>query len=240
MAFTVDYQFLHIDKEKVSLDRDELLRHLLGDRDEIDAHSSGLASALIKECFDLMEPVGCYVSKAVIPNSSKKDITVREARFQTGGTIVRMLKGAKKIYFFLASAGSGPEHLSRKLIAEGNYLEGYIADLIGSALADAIAQYVHDQIRESCGRSGYRVTNRYSPGYCGWEVEEQHKLFELFPEGNCGIMLSASSLMSPIKSVSGIIGAGPRVSFRDYTCELCSMKDCTFRRTRATEGLLPG
>ncbi len=116
---------------------------------------------------------------------------------------------------------------------EGQFLEGYIADLIASTLAEAAAQYVHDHLKEIAEPwRGMKITNRYSPGYCGWKVDEQQKLFSLFPEGSCGITLSASSLMSPIKSLSGLLGAGPDVSFRDYTCELCSMKDCTFRKTR--------
>jgi hypothetical protein len=44
--------------------------------------------------------------------------------------------------------------------------------------------------------------------------------------------------MMPIKSVSGLVGAGADVKFRDYTCEICSMKDCSFRRTSATHGSL--
>jgi hypothetical protein len=39
-------------------------------------------------------------------------------------------------------------------------------------------------------------------------VAEQHKLFSLLPPGICGITLSDSALMHPIKSVSGITGIG--------------------------------
>jgi len=56
--------------------------------------------------------------------------------------------------------------------------------------------------------SGKKITNRYSPGYCGWDVTEQHKLFQLMPENYCGIKLTPSALMDPVKSISGIIGIG--------------------------------
>ena len=98
---------------------------------------------------------------------------------------------------------------------------------------DLAADQVEEQVRQLMKVHSLQITNRYSPGYCTWNVEEQHKLFSLFPEGCCGISLSSSSLMDPIKSISGIIGIGAGVEYQDYTCEICPMRDCQFRRTRA-------
>jgi cobalamin-dependent methionine synthase I len=127
--------------------------------------------------------------------------------------------------------GPEPEKLARELLDRGDYLEAYITDLSASALVDSVAACVHEDIRREADRQGNKVTNRYSPGYCSWDVAEQQKLFSLFPENTCGISLSESSLMSPVKSISGIIGTGPRVKFNEYTCEICPMKTCTFRKT---------
>jgi hypothetical protein len=77
-----------------------------------------------------------------------------------------------------------------------------------------------------------KITNRYSPGYCDWNVGEQHKLFSFFPDNYCGIRLTPSALMDPVKSVSGIIGIGENVKRNDYTCRVCDMKDCIYRRSR--------
>jgi hypothetical protein len=81
----------------------------------------------------------------------------------------------------------------------------------------------------SCGK---KITNRYSPGYCGWDVAEQHKLFRLVPGNFCGIRLTESALMDPIKSISGIIGIGENVKFNKYTCNLCDFKNCRYRNSR--------
>ena len=77
---------------------------------------------------------------------------------------------------------------------------------------------------------GKKITNRYSPGYCGWDVAEQHKLFQLIPDNFCGVRLNESSLMNPEKSVSGIIGIGENVKYNPYTCRICDMKDCIYRK----------
>jgi hypothetical protein len=51
-------------------------------------------------------------------------------------------------------------------------------------------------------------------------------------ERPCGVTLTDSSLMLPIKSVSGVIGVGPDVKKMDYTCGLCSFADCFRRKKR--------
>jgi len=72
----------------------------------------------------------------------------------------------------------------------------------------------------------------FSPGYCNWSMAEQQKLFSLLPPGFCGIQLSPSSLMHPIKSVSGIIGIGTSCKQKGYQCEWCNDKDCIYGRIR--------
>ena len=231
---------MNINKASIEPNLADLQNHLLGNGEALDQHTLDLTTQLIEECREIFAPQGAYVVREALPGSSMEEISIAGFNFQTGKTIVKMLKGARQYIFFMATAGTGPENLARTLIGEGQYLEGYIVDLIASSLAEATAQYVHDHLKELGARTGYKITNRYSPGYCGWKVNEQQKLFSLFPEGSCGIKLSESSLMSPIKSVSGLVGAGTEVSFRDYTCELCSMKDCTFRKTRVSQGSLLG
>ncbi|MFH0759333.1 MAG: vitamin B12 dependent-methionine synthase activation domain-containing protein [Bacteroidota bacterium] len=225
---------ININKRLINIDPKEIFALLGGKDPGSDPHTHELIEELIKTCSKIMTPRGAYITKKAIPTGSKDEISIEGLVFNTGGTIRKMLWGAEAYAFFIATSGSGPEELSRSLISKGDYLEGYIADLVGSAIAESVAIQIHDQVRLKAGKNGLKATNRYSPGYCGWEVKEQQKLFSLFPEKCCGIVLSETSLMSPIKSLSGVIGTGVKVSFRDYTCEICSMKDCIFRRTRTS------
>ena len=50
---------------------------------------------------------------------------------------------------------------------------------------------------------------RYSPGYCGWHVSGQINLFNTLTPEKIGITLGESCLMNPLKSVSGVLVAGP-------------------------------
>ena len=76
------------------------------------------------------------------------------------------------------------------------------------------------------------MANRYSPGYCGWALSEQKRFFALFPENHCGIKLSDSCLMDPIKSVSGVIGFGRNVKKTAYECQMCELTTCIYRKIR--------
>ncbi|EKC53912.1 protein containing Vitamin B12 dependent methionine synthase, activation region domain protein, partial [human gut metagenome] len=109
----------------------------------------------------------------------------------------------------------------------------YVADALGSVMAEAIVACGLDCLERYVAPEGLRITNSYSPGYCGWNVSEQHALFSLLPEGFCGVRLCESGLMLPIKSVSAVVGIGPEVERRDYGCALCRKADCYKRRLGA-------
>jgi hypothetical protein len=49
----------------------------------------------------------------------------------------------------------------------------------------------------------------YSPGYCGWHISAQEPLFAVLRPQAIGMTLNASFLMSPLKSISGVLVSGP-------------------------------
>ena len=115
---------------------------------------------------------------------------------------------------------------------EGDFVKGYIADVVGSEIVESAMDKIQDDLEQQMETQGLHITDRYSPGYCGWSVGEQHKLFSFFPENFCGISLTPSSLMLPIKSVSGVIGIGLDVSRKGYVCQHCDMVNCIYREKR--------
>jgi len=219
-----------IDKTRIRVDPGEILNLLGEEQGMIDTHTSDLVEHYITECLQISAPEGAFILKEGLRSSSNDQISIPELVFDTGTIIHKMLRGAKSYALFMVTAGPEPENKARTLLNEGSYLEGYIVDLVASAIVDLAADQVQERVRKLAEQTDLRITNRYSPGYCGWKVEEQQKLFSLFPEGCCGISLSDSSLMNPVKSLSGIIGLGKEVKYRDYTCEICPMLNCQFRK----------
>jgi hypothetical protein len=161
-----------------------------------------------------------------------KSVTVNGIRFNIGKIVFGQLKKSDSAAIFMCTAGGEIGIRSRKAMQERDMLRGYIFDIIGSEIVEAAADLMQNDLERNAELSGTKITNRYSPGYCGWDVAEQHKLFRLIPDNFCGIRLTPSALMDPVKSVSGIVGIGEYVKSNPYTCRICDMKDCIYRKVR--------
>jgi hypothetical protein len=155
----------------------------------------------------------------------------RGVTFECGPRICRHLRGSEALVWFAATLGDGFDRWSKGFfeLEQDPYL-GYLADAIGSVAVESVVDWLEERIDEEIAPLGLSRTNRLSPGYCDWDVAEQHKLFKLLGEGFCGIHLTESALMLPIKSVTGVIGIGPGMKRLAHNCQLCSMEHCHMRR----------
>lgn len=167
-----------------------------------------------------------YFAKKSEFTSSNSHLLVDGTEFGIGKTVATELRNAHSVVFFICTAGEKLSHCSHDLLIGDHPVLGYILDVLGSMIVEAATDELQKEIKQIAQAEGFSITNRYSPGYCKWSVADQHKLFSFFPANCCGIRLTDSSLMHPVKSVSGLIGIGKEVKFREYTCDLCSQVDC--------------
>lgn len=145
--------------------------------------------------------------------------------------ISKYLRNSDTVAILVATIGNSLEQIVKQKMDQNEFLTGYVIDRAASELVEKTAQLIEDKLYEITAEIKLSITNRYSPGYCGWSVSDQHKLFSLLPEGFCGINLTESSLMIPIKSVSAIIGIGDKVRQEDYACKLCEIDFCYKKNT---------
>ena len=200
---------------------------------EIPSHFSDLIDYELLMASALTEISGGYlVVEPVLVDKKKQQITLGNVDFLVGKNVSVYLQRAEKLALFLCTAGPKLEERSQNLMKGGHYPEGFIMDVIGSIVVELAMDIIHERLAEDMSATGMKVSNRYSPGYCAWDVSEQKKLFSFFPENTFGITLSESSLMNPIKSVSGIAGIGREIKKLAYMCESCTMTECTFRNLK--------
>ena len=166
-------------------------------------------------------------NSAFIANNSQ--ILVDGIEFGIGKTVAKELRNTTLVSLLICTAGEGISRRSQELLKGENPVLGYVFDVLGSMIVETVADQLQKEIKQIAFSRGLSITNRYSPGYCKWSVADQHKLFSFFPPNCCGIRLTDSALMYPIKSVSGMIGLGKEVKFREYTCDLCSQIECFHR-----------
>ena len=157
----------------------------------------------------------------------------KQPDFEMGNIILRQLRGSEAFALFICTSGLEFETYQHRLKEQGDMVRVFIADALGSVIAEKCADQMEKALQESIDKLGWMHTNRFSPGYCGWHVSQQQLLFPLFQGHTCGVKLTDSSLMIPIKSVSGIIGLGEKVRKLEYTCGLCDFKQCYKRKKKA-------
>ncbi len=191
-------------------------------------------SDLIKEVAEELMPLGGVNAEYNIFNrlssdTNNKSIEIEGVVFEVKPIIFSQIKKAQWAALFICTAGAEVGLRSRRSMNEGDLLRGYVYDVIGSEVVENAADRMQEELRLEVAVRGLKVTNRFSPGYCGWDVAEQHKLFSFFPDNYCGITLTESALMNPVKSVSGLIGIGREVRYAPYQCHLCDDKNCIYR-----------
>lgn len=153
--------------------------------------------------------------------------------FKPEGIITHRLKGCDSFAIILATVGAELDRWIQDYRIGEDVMKAFIADVIGSLAAEAVVEYGKRFLKEMLAQEGLKTTNSYSPGYCGWLVSEQRMLFSLLPAGFCGVTLTESCLMLPLKSVSSVVGIGPHVEDQPYSCAICRKIDC-YRRKNDT------
>ena len=172
------------------------------------------------------------VVEDIIIDQKNGTLLASEQKFNVGKMICKELAGSVRIALFVCSAGKTISEKSADLFKSGDPILGYIYDLLGSAIVEAACDLMQSNLKLEVLKNGEEITNRYSPGYCNWSTFEQHKLFTLFNEVPSGVTLSSTALMNPVKSISGVIGIGNGVKYRNYQCNICRNKDCVYRSVR--------
>lgn len=191
-----------------------------------------MIESVLNEIRAVCRPVFGY---KIVPISSveQRSVTLGDKTLNTGSVITSYLEDADALALFIATSGVEFEKWLHQVKDSGDIMKEFIADAIGSEIAEATVRAMSDDLEQTQSLSGNKISNSYSPGYCGWHVREQKGLFSMLPPDPCGVTLSDSSLMTPIKSVSGIIAVGSKVKKMPYGCQICAMKTCYKKRAKA-------
>lgn len=161
--------------------------------------------------------------------TNKGNIEINNIQLKAGRNIIKYFGKASYFAVFVITAGIEFDNYLKKLRSENDTLTEFIADAIGSEIAQAGIRYLSEDINAIAQRAGLNASNSYSPGYCSWDISEQQTLFSLMPAEPCGVKLNDSSLMYPIKSISGVIGIGSDIEKMPHKCNVCNMKNCSKR-----------
>ena len=197
-------------------------------------HNDFHLQALIKEklteiIFHTDIKAGYCILPAGSINVEKQIFYNGHTLFDPGSIIINQVKYSSSLALLLATLGESFDVWSKSL-AKDDMLASYIADIIGSLMVERVIDNLESTIISVAAFRGVRCSNRFSPGYCQWLVQEQKQFFPLLPPEFNFVKLLDSCLMTPLKSISAIIGLGKNVKKGAYHCQICDLQNCYRKR----------
>ena len=148
--------------------------------------------------------------------------------------------GAKRIVLLAVSAGASCEERAHELWQEAKPDEYFFLEIFGSAVVEHLVYTSSGRICDLAERDGLVAVPHYSPGYTGWDVADQVKLFDLIKDGRTQPLPEAfevlsSGMLRPKKSLIAVVGlaqrpvngAGPG---HFVPCHACALAPCQYRR----------
>lgn len=143
---------------------------------------------------------------------------------------------AGRLHLFAFTLGAPVGAEIKRLFAAGDFALGAVLDAAASLAADNAGRVAEEWAAGQAAASGEGAglaALLYSPGYCGWHISGQETLFARLRPQRIGISLNASFLMDPLKSISGVLAAGPAAIHRFSEvypfCGQCKSPTCRDR-----------
>jgi len=175
----------------------------------------------------LAAPVGLL---AEISGEDFAEVFHGEGRNAPDAPLPQVLEQARSLVLFAVTVG-GPvcQEISRSFAAN-EPAQGTALDAYASAGVELLPPILARQLAQE--QPGMAVLP-YSPGYCGWDVTGQRRLFAALRPQRVGISLGTSCLMQPLKSISGVLVAAPRQAHEiepGFSCCVdCATQECRQR-----------
>ncbi len=135
------------------------------------------------------------------------------------------LKNCETAFIFAATTGASVQ----RLIAKNSLLSpvrGMITDSIGSAAIEAFCNYINCKV----GSVDY-LRPRFSPGYGDLSLDCQQAILEhLEAKKHIGLALTESRMLTPVKSVTAIIGLSKEKNKckNKKGCMVCNRANCPY------------
>lgn len=109
--------------------------------------------------------------------------------------------------------------------------QSFFLDAFGSAYAEVMISTSARFIQKWANKKGLHALSRFSPGYPGWDLKDQHSIMKIIKEKkhkHLPIQVLESSLLTPKKSQFSVIGLhrGQEGNEVPTACATCSLLDC--------------
>ena len=140
----------------------------------------------------------------------------------------------------VVSAGKECEEMAQRLWRESKPDEYFFMEMFGSAVVEHLVALANGRICGWADANAMVALPHYSPGYSGWDIADQIKLWNLIRQNNGGgfpgeLDVLESGMLRPKKSLLAVVGVTRNLEMarrfaKLIPCENCSLPGCQYRR----------
>lgn len=143
----------------------------------------------------------------------------------------RNINGCSKAAVLGATLGIEIDRYMKKLSIT-NMAKAVVVQSCAAALLEEYLDSCQLEIEQEADRQGLYLRPRFSPGYGDFPIEHQEEILRMLDTAKkIGLTMTGSSMLTPTKSVTAIIGMSRRKEpCHRKGCEVCKMTDCPYRR----------
>ena len=157
-----------------------------------------LLNKCINEFNNVVSYKYAYIKTSVLVSNDICDFGFASVK---SNSLARVLSECTEVFIFAVTTSIDIDRLITKLYLKKDP-SAFFMDSIGSAAVESFADYLNQKI---C--NGINTTNRFSPGYADFPLEFQKDLLaRINANQTIGITLSDKLMMTPMKSITAIIG----------------------------------
>lgn len=185
----------------------------------------------IEEGYRLIQPQALYHQVPVV-GIDNRGVKLEGGEMLSLGSLAEDFHGSSDVGIAICTIGQALSERVSELFATQNFAEALMLDSVGSVAVESLADAVNYSLCQQADRLNMRAGTRSSPGYGGWNLEEQRVLFRLCDGAKIGVSLNDQCMMVPRKSISFCLGIGGKLvgDTQRNRCHRCHMKECQYRK----------
>lgn len=212
------------------INKKEVIRYLKYGDQTPDNTVMSLIESCEEELIKKLEPRFVYRVFDIKTNSDKTVSPEGADIVFEGNDIKAHLEGCSKLVMMCITLTSEADRII-KIAGITDKAKALIFDALANAAAEQVCDRVQEMISEEL--PGYCQTSRFSPGYGDFPLNTQEQFLNVLDAGRrTGVSLNARYLMTPMKSVTAVVGlSSDELPQKRTGCISCKNKEtCEYRK----------
>ena len=207
----------------------EAVRYLGYGRHAVDAQTLALIQASFEELDQIAKKRIVYrIFELKVMDEERLEIEGLEIASKN---LAKNMKGCTQVVMLGATLGIEVDMLMKRY----SVTELSRTVVLQACAAAMLEEYLNDwqkELKEEMAEQGYFLRPRFSPGYGDFSILHQKDILRMLDcAKKIGLTMTDSSMLTPTKSVTAVIGLGrEEVHCHEEGCESCNKKDCIYRR----------